>query len=116
MTGNPIINGPYQKPDKYWPRHDDGRLVPGDYISGRHPATGLLARTDGFLPRNDQAVLPYSGNRPHLKLVNEIREQVSLWQTQKYPHTTRTNKRLLSHCHTPHAKVFTSPRRKPSPP
>ena len=101
MSVNPIINGPYQKPDKYWPRHDDGRLIPDSHIAGRHPATGLLARTDGFLPRNDQAVLAYSGNRPHLEMVNEIREQVSLWQTQKYPHATRATRHLLAHWHNP---------------
>ena len=101
MSVNPIINGPYHEPDKYWPRHDDGKIVPGKHINGRHPATGLLARTEGYTPCNTEITLPYAGKRPSLKMVNEIRQLIKEWQDNQYPHATPVTRHLLAHWNNP---------------
>ncbi len=98
---SPIINRPYAPPEWHWQRHTDGRIADAPQQSGRYPATGELPTAVKGLDlqaRNPrQPMGDMTDMLPHLALVNDIRAEVSVWQSQAYPGATRVSRELIGH-------------------
>ena len=97
---SPIINRPYGPPEWHWQRHSDGRIANDPQRSGRYPATGRLPRVKG-LDLQARNPLLASGDLtdllPNLAMVNDIRQEVSAWQSQGYSGATRVTRELIGH-------------------
>lgn len=102
-TQSPIINRPYLPPTRYWTRYKSGALEPTMLQLGRHPASGLLAVTPDFKPRNPVQAIANNAEsqQPRLELVNDIRAALADWQAQGWPRATTATKELLAHWHEP---------------
>ncbi len=101
---SPIINRPYDPPEWHWQRHSDGRIANDPQQQGRYPATGRLPRVKGLdlQSRNPlQAMGDLTDMLPHLAMVNDIRREVSAWQSQSYSGTTRVTRELIGHWTNP---------------
>jgi type III restriction enzyme len=95
-VSDPIQNGPFDKPERYW------------YIAeGEQPELRIGRRASVVFPPRDQKqewVLDPAVMRPsqeyrngyELALVNLIRERVADWQRQGYPGLTRTTIDLIA--------------------
>jgi len=96
-VGEPIQNGPFDKPERYW------------YIAeGEQPELRDGRRNSVVFPPRDQKrewVLDPAVMRPsqeyhngyELALVNLIRERVAGWQAKGFPGLTRTTLDLIAH-------------------
>ena len=101
---SPIINRPYDPPEWHWQRHSDGRIANDPQQQGRYPATGRLPRVKGLdlQSRNPlQAMGDLTDMLPHLAMVNDIRREVSAWQSQSYSSATRVTRELIGHWTNP---------------
>ena len=101
---SPIINRPYDPPEWHWQRHSDGRIADSPQQSGRYPATGRFPNVRGLdlQSRNPlQAMGDLTDLLPHLAMVNDIREEVSAWQSLSYAGATRVTRELIGHWTTP---------------
>ncbi len=93
---NPVINSPFVEPAKHF-RVVDGQ-VSGAIDERRRPSEFFVpvARPKKASP---QLALQFGGGvkqQPN-EIVNEIRQSVSRWRIQGYPHTTSVTKELLAH-------------------
>ena len=97
---SPIINRPYGPPEWHWQRHSDGRIANARQQQGRYPATGRLPRVKG-LDLQARNPLLASGDLtdllPNLAMVNDIRQELSTWQSQGYSGVTRVTRDLIGH-------------------
>jgi type III restriction enzyme len=82
-----IINGPYDKPKKYWLYDRETRLF--KLVDGRRPA--------GYLEASEKKGFDDPGVFQELSLVNKIRKRVEEWVTNGYPGVTGVTKKLLDH-------------------
>ena len=101
---SPIINRPYDQPEWHWQRHSDGRIADSPQQSGRYPATGRLPNVSGLdLPSRNplQAMGDLTDLLPQLAMVNDIRREVSAWQSQGYAGATRVTRELIGHWTNP---------------
>lgn len=78
---SPIINQPYLPPTRYWTRYKSGALELTMLQQGQHPASGLLATTPDFKPRNlvEEIANNPEDRQPRLALVNDIRTAYSIF-------------------------------------
>jgi type III restriction enzyme len=82
-----IINGPYDKPKKYWLYDRETRLF--KLVDGRRPA--------GYLEASEKKGFDDPSVFQELSLVNKIRKRVEEWVTNGYPGVTGVTKKLLDH-------------------
>ncbi|MGB4571915.1 MAG: DEAD/DEAH box helicase family protein [Rectinemataceae bacterium] len=93
---NPVLNGPYEEPTRYYSTNEAGELDYETIIGGRRP----------FIPdappvpvgQGAQRGLPDAKDmaeqyRTHI--INMVREEVGAWRRAGYPNTTRVSKELL---------------------
>ncbi len=100
LIENPILNSPFHEPSQHFV-FDERGVITGEVREERRrsiyftPIPGTR-RGSGTLPLPmdfGDAVDRVEENR----LINQIRERVSLWRGTGYPWTTRTTARLLEH-------------------
>jgi type III restriction enzyme len=85
IEGNPIINGAFAEPTRYW--HFGG--VTPELSDGRRTAGYLAPSPDGQLKITDE-VIP-------LALVNDLRDRVRQWRADGYPGATNLTRELFRH-------------------
>lgn len=85
IDGNPIINGAYSEPTRYW--HFGG--VAPEVKDGRRTAGYLAPSPDGQLRITDQLI--------PLELVNDLRNRVRAWRDDGYPGLTNVSRDLFRH-------------------
>ena len=101
---SPIINRPYAPPEWHWPHNSDGRITNSSPQPGRYPATGRLPDVKGLaLPARNprQKTWDQVGLLPHLAMVNDIRREVSAWQSRDCAGATRVTRELIGHWLSP---------------
>ncbi len=99
---NPIINSPYKAPEKHFKFDDDG--ITNDVVTGRRPSQYFVPvprpRKRGQQIELDFA--EFTADKIRLNdFVNQVRDRVSIWRKQQYPHVTPTTRRLLEHWSNP---------------
>ena len=82
-----IINGPYDKPKKYWLYDRETRLF--KLVNGRRPA--------GYLEASENKGFDDPGILQELPLVNKIRKRGEDWVAKGYPGTTGVTRKLLEY-------------------
>ena len=96
---NPIINSPFDEPQRHFRFDDDGIT---DEIIGKR------RRSAYFVPiaqprkkgKTKQLVFDTEWTQPRIEeneMVNQIRQRVAAWRGRGYPSTTRISQRLLGH-------------------
>ena len=97
-SDSPIINRPYHPPEWHWQRASDGRIVDAPKQPNRYPATGRLPNIPGFHLRNKISSMgDMTQMQAHLEMVNDIRGEISVWQTRGFPNVTNVTRDLLGH-------------------
>jgi type III restriction enzyme len=101
---NPVLNGPYDPPTRYFEigqqgptnRVLDGRRPSESFIPIPAPKKGKKAKaTDG-----EQVAIDYDLTNERVEansLINEIRVRVELWRARGYPGVTPVTRNLLNH-------------------
>ena len=96
-VGKPILNSPFEQPNRYWflqdgqePQLRDGRrpaivYPPRDTPQEWDLSNGVLKRSQEFAPGYEMV------------RVNQIRERVQEWREQGYPSVSRTTLELLQY-------------------
>ena len=91
----PILNAPYEQPDRYWFLREGDQAQLRD---GRRPSIVYPPR-DGEMnwDLSDRVLQPSREFDPgyEMVLVNYIRQRVDEWRSQGYPGVTRTTHELL---------------------
>jgi type III restriction enzyme len=97
MSGNPILNNPYDEPKYSYGSSLDGSLNYDEVLKGRR-----VFNTDGLImptKQKDQRDLGFA-NEPDADLerhiVNLCRKEIGKWRSDNYPNTTRVTKELLN--------------------
>jgi type III restriction enzyme len=85
VDANPIINDPFTEPTRHW---KFGEMTP-QVVHGRRESGYLAPSPDGQLKIVD-AVLP-------LQLVNDLRDRVRAWRSDRYPGATATTRTLFGY-------------------
>ena len=94
---SPILNNPYERPERYYATNLDGELDYDRVIEGRRLFTGRIHpipiqagdQTD-LLNAQEEAEREYGSH-----LINLLRKEVSAWRKAEYPNTTRVTRELL---------------------
>ncbi|MBI3117902.1 MAG: DEAD/DEAH box helicase family protein, partial [Candidatus Hydrogenedentes bacterium] len=96
---NPVLNSPFREPSQHF------------VLEGREGITGEIAPgrrvSEYFIPiprpkkRNAQLVIETIEQREENRLINQIRQRVSIWRQGKYPGITRVSSRLLEYWTNP---------------
>ena len=93
---NPILNSPYEEPQKHYATADDGSLNYDSIIKGRRIFTEDIPSIP--VQQGDQSEI-FEINDHQEKygklLVNLIRDEISKWREAHYPNTTRITRELL---------------------
>ncbi len=106
-VSSPIINRPYDPPEWHWQRHPDGRIVDAEQRPGRYPAVGQLPNVRGLHLRNSvRAMGDMTDLQPHLDMVNDIRDQVRVWQSLGYSGITPVTRDLIGHWTDPDRRAL----------
>lgn len=97
MDNNPILNNPYQEPQRHYATNEKGELDYDNIVAGRRiftPDLHAIPTRQGSQKQifevNDYAQ-EYSSH-----LINLIRKEVGIWREHNYPHTTRVTRELLT--------------------
>ena len=106
---NPILNGPYDPPSRYFEIGPTGPT--GKILAGRRPSESYLpiARTKkhGKIPSpdpsaQDELEFELTGERPDKNtLINDLRREVEIWRGRRYPHVTPVTRTLLEYWANP---------------
>ncbi len=97
---NPILNSPYEQPDRYF---DIGPSGPtGEVKVGRRPSESYIpiAVTKKTKKRADQPEIDFDltgERREKNSLINDLRREVGLWRQRGYGRVTPTTRKLLLH-------------------
>jgi len=95
---DPIINSPYEEPEKYWlytegiPKLMDGRRPAGYWYKDKRAGSAQLE----FFAEEERDDLP---------LVNALRQDVSRWRSSEYRGASKTTKDLLKHWASPEGPI-----------
>lgn len=99
---NPILNGPYDPPDKHFEMGPTGPT--GVVAIGRRPSESFVPIPASVKGKNadadEQTALEFdvTGERREANsLINDIRARVELWRTRRYPGVTPITRKLLEH-------------------
>lgn len=100
VSDNPIVNSPYQVPNRYWKFDENG--ITDVLLEGRRPSESWVpvprARKGAGKQPSDQLAIDLhrtDDRRERNDQVDQIRRYVGLWRQRGYPHTTSTSRRLL---------------------
>lgn len=92
LVDNPIINSPFEEPNRYWayesgqPVLKEGRRPAGYYLKARTREPQMALLEEEFIP---------------LETVNTIRERLRDWRERGYPGVTPITRQLLNHWNNP---------------
>jgi type III restriction enzyme len=88
---SPIVNSPYDEPQRYWKIHEDR---PADLLEGRRKPIYWYrpSRTTTSAQEHEDV-----GIQIELKLVSLIRERLAAWRLSDYAGATRVTRELLAH-------------------
>jgi type III restriction enzyme len=95
---NPIINSPYQGPERYFELGRDGPT--GRILEGRRPSESFIPVPMSRKGRLGQQRLDLDltgERREQNQLINAIRYQVELWRARGYPGVTPYSRKLLEY-------------------
>jgi hypothetical protein len=99
---DPIVNGPYDPPQRHFELGADGSPT-GVIVSGRRPSESFIP-VPAVTKRRRQAAVQESfdlgsdGERREANtLINDIRYQVELWRNRNYPGATAISRKLMLH-------------------
>jgi hypothetical protein len=99
---DPIVNGPYDPPQRHFELGADGSPT-GVIVSGRRPSESFIP-VPAVTERRRQAAVQESfdlgsdGERREANtLINDIRYQVELWRNRNYPGATAISRKLMLH-------------------
>ena len=90
---NPVLNGPYDQPNRYWRLDRNMRAMDASPLHGRRPSLAILP-----VPRGGKqtANLEFDlGDADHNTQVNDIRAAVGRWRREFYPGVTGVTRQLL---------------------
>ena len=94
---NPILNNPYEEPQRHYSTGVSGELDYAEIVPGRRIFTGEV---QSIPVRQTQTELISVGDMEATfapLLVNRIRREVSRWRNDQYPQTTRITRELLNY-------------------
>ena len=94
---NPILNNPYEEPQRHYSTGVSGELDYAEIVPGRRIFTGEV---QSIPVRQTQTELISVGDMEATfapLLVNRIRREVGRWRADQYPQTTRITRELLNH-------------------
>ena len=100
---NPILNSPYEQPDRYYVIGPTGPS--GEIRDGRRPSESLIpiaiTKKKGVTNQGDQGELNFDATgerREQNSLINDIRRDVASWRaTGNYNGVTPISRKLLQH-------------------
>lgn len=98
LIDNPILNSPFHEPARHF-AFDDRGVITGDIKKGRRrslyftPIPGTKKKAGSVPQLFDDTAERVEEN----KLINEVRDRVSVWRARGYPGITHTTRRLLDH-------------------
>lgn len=97
MENSPILNDPYQEPDRYYATDDNGALNYDDIRPGRRPFIEEIPSIP--VGQTEQSLFDVSETQSgyQLHMINLIREEVKKWREDAYPSVTRVTLDLLRH-------------------
>lgn len=107
---NPILNGPYDPPERYFEIGPKGPT--GQILEGRRPSESFIpiaaTKKRGRPAKGEQVALQEEldfgitgERRDKNSLINELRREVELWRARRYPHVTPITRTLLLHWSDP---------------
>lgn len=102
---NPIINSPFHEPARHFRFSDEG--ITDEIVDGRRKSSYFVPiarpRNKKGDPRQASFKTGWTQDRiEENKLVNQIRDRVTLWRKGGYPGVTPTTKRLIDYWTDPH--------------
>jgi type III restriction enzyme len=93
---NPVINSPFEEPRRHFQFSDEG--ITDTIVQGRRKSVYFnpipKPKTRG---KNAELDFPVESRPEENKLINDIRQRVSLWRGGGYKHVTQITRRLLNH-------------------
>jgi len=98
---NPVINSPYDPPERYFKIGPDGPT--GEVVEGRRPSESYIPVPPARKGRKGQPETlqldfdPTGERREQNTLINDIRREVELWRARKWNGVTPYTRKLLSH-------------------
>jgi len=95
MISNPIINSPFVEPSRHF-EFDSRGIITGETADGRRRSL-YFTPIPGTKQRAGELGLDLGERVEENQLINQVRDQVSLWRQRGYPGVTSTTLRLLSH-------------------
>ncbi|MEX2626704.1 MAG: DEAD/DEAH box helicase family protein, partial [Ilumatobacteraceae bacterium] len=96
VIDNPILNGPYDPPDRHFELGQSGPT--GEVSDGRRPSESFVPVPQPRKGRSQQQLDLTAGERRERNdLINEIRHQVGTWRQRGYPGVTPISRKLLQH-------------------
>lgn len=98
---NPIINSPYNEPNRYW-QFDEHGLITDVIAPTRRPSESWIPvptprKGRGKAVQTELDLEETGERRRRNEQVDQIRERVGLWRQQGYPNVTPTTRRLLEY-------------------
>ena len=93
---NPIINSPYEPPQYHWDLDERG-VAREPLLPRRRAAAGVMPVPKPIGTKSYQPSFDEAQESDDLKLVNDLRKQVTRWRNQRYPGVTNATKELLDH-------------------
>jgi type III restriction enzyme len=102
---NPIINSPFHEPARHFRFSDEG--ITDEIVDGRRKSSYFVPiarpRNKKGDPRQASFKTEWTQYRiEENKLVNQVRDRVTLWRKGGYPGVTPTTKRLIDYWTDPH--------------
>lgn len=107
VIDNPVLNGPFDEPSRYWMLDEHGQLTT-DIASGRRASDNWIpvpAQRKGrgtavlaTLAFQDELDVTRTGERRDVNsTINQLRDEVRAWRARAYPGVTPTTRRLLQY-------------------
>lgn len=100
---NPVINGPYDPPDRHFEVDDRGSPT-GVLLPGRRPSISSIpiapVQKGQRKKGGTQAALDFDATGERIEantLINDIRREVDLWRARQYPGATAISRKLMQH-------------------
>ncbi len=101
---NPIINSPYEPPERHFALGPNGPT--GEILPGRRPSESFIPMPASKKKRGKKDVPEQESldlfdatgeRREQNSLINDMRQRVELWRGRGYPHATPISRKLMQH-------------------
>jgi len=104
---NPILNGPYDPPERHFvigAKGPTGEIREGRRRSESYVPIAQAKKTRGVAASvQDELDFDVTGDRRETnELINDLRRAVELWRLHRYPHVTPVTRNLLEYWADPH--------------